>query len=112
MNIVDSILLQCRINGEQPALCAPRTSFDLVSYEQLEYMLNNLTRAVQSLGLQPGQIVGIRLQDPIFHIALLLALTRIGLVTVSCGGRSPPQEIGAAAVIADLSEAVSRPVQD
>jgi acyl-coenzyme A synthetase/AMP-(fatty) acid ligase len=103
MNIVDPILFQCRVNGEQPAICAPGTRFDLVTYAQLEYMVNNLTRAVLSTGFEPGQIVGIQLQDKIFHIALIIALTRIGVVTVSCRGPSLPKELGAAALITDTA---------
>jgi acyl-coenzyme A synthetase/AMP-(fatty) acid ligase len=101
MNIVDTILFQCRVNAEQPAICAPGTRFDLVTYAQLEYMINNMTRAVLSLGFQQGQIVGTLLEDKIFHVALILALTRIGVVTVSCRGPSLPKELGAAAVITD-----------
>jgi acyl-CoA synthetase (AMP-forming)/AMP-acid ligase II len=105
MNIVDPILRHCRINAEQPAICAPGTQFDVVTYAQLEYMMNNLTRAVQPFGFEPGQIVGIRIQDDVFHIALILALTRLGIVTVSCSGAALPPAIGAAAVICDSSEA-------
>ena len=101
MNIVDPILHQCRINGEQPAISAPGTQFDLITYSQLEYLVHNLTRAVLSLNLEPRQIVGLRLQDKIFHIALLLALTRIGVATVSFAASSLPQELTAAAVITD-----------
>jgi acyl-coenzyme A synthetase/AMP-(fatty) acid ligase len=101
MNIVDTILFQCRANGEQPAICAPGTRFDLVTYAQLQYMLDNMTRAVLALGFQPGQIVGILLQDKIFHVVLVLALTRLGVVTVSCRGPSLPKELAAAAAITD-----------
>ena len=107
MNIVDPILLQCRINAEQPAICAPGTRFDLVTYAQLEYMINNVTRALLPLGFEPGQVVGILMQDKIFHIVLMLALTRIGAVTVSCSGPSLPPEIGVAAIISDTSQPVT-----
>ena len=95
MNIVDPILHQCRINGEQPAICASGTTFDLISYAQLEYMINNLMRSLLPFGFEPGQIIGVLLQDKIFHVALLLALTRMNLVTVSCSTASLPPEIGA-----------------
>jgi len=104
MNIVDPILFQCRVNGEQPAICAPGTRFDLLTYSQLEYLLNNLTRAVLTLGLERGQIVGILLSDKIFHIALVLALTRIGVVTVSCRAASLPKELNAEAAITDAPQ--------
>src|SRR5262245_38384656 len=101
MNIVDPILLQCSINAEKPAICAPESRFDLLTYGQLEYMINNLTRAMLPLGFQPGQIVGILLEDDIFHVAMMLSLTRIGVVTVTCNGPSLPPEIGATAMITD-----------
>ena len=104
MNIIDPILRQCRLNAEQPALCAPGTRFDLATYAQLEYMINNLTRAMLPLGFQPGQVIGILVQDKIFHIALMLALTRIGVVTMACSGGSLPAEIDVTAVITDSSE--------
>src|SRR4051812_23125497 len=107
MNIIDSILFQCRINAEQPAICAPGTRFDLVTYAQLEYMINNLIRPLLPLGLQRGEVVGILSKDKIFHAALMLALMRIGVVTVSCSGPSLPPEIGAVAIISDSSEPVT-----
>jgi acyl-coenzyme A synthetase/AMP-(fatty) acid ligase len=107
MNIIDPILFQCRLNAEQPAICAPGTKLHLISYAQLEFMINNLTQAMLSLGFESGQIVGILVQDKIFHIALMLALTRIGAVTVSCVGPSLPQEIGAVAVISDSADQVA-----
>ena len=36
MNILDSILFQCRINPALPALCAPGTPLNLVSYGKLD----------------------------------------------------------------------------
>jgi acyl-coenzyme A synthetase/AMP-(fatty) acid ligase len=104
MNIVDPILYQCRINAEQPAICSPGSTFDLVTYAQLEYMIHNMTRAVLPLGFQPGQIVGISLQDKIFHIALILALTRLGVVTLACRASELPKELKVAAVIVDDNE--------
>jgi acyl-coenzyme A synthetase/AMP-(fatty) acid ligase len=101
MNIVDPVLYQCQINGEQPAICAPGTRYDLVTYSQLEFMIRNLTRALLSLNFKPGQIVGLLLEDKIFHIALLLALTRLGVATVSCRGPSLPSELNASAMITD-----------
>jgi acyl-coenzyme A synthetase/AMP-(fatty) acid ligase len=104
VNIVDPILFQCRINAEQPAICAPGAGLDAMTYAQLEFMLNSLTRAVLQFGFQPGQIVGVLLNNKIFHVVLTLALARIGVVTVSCRGRSLPKELGAVAVFADTVE--------
>jgi acyl-coenzyme A synthetase/AMP-(fatty) acid ligase len=101
VNIVDPILFQCRVNADQPAICAPGARLEPVTYAQLEYMLNSVTRAVLQFDFKPGDIVGILLNNKIFHVVLTLALTRIGLVTVSCRGRSLPKELGAAAAFVD-----------
>ena len=101
MNIVDPILFQCRLNANQPALCAPGARLEPVTYVQLEYMLNSVTRTVLQFGFKPGDIVGLLLNNKVFHVVLTLALTRIGLVTVSCRSRSLPKELGAAAAFVD-----------
>jgi acyl-coenzyme A synthetase/AMP-(fatty) acid ligase len=103
VNIVDPILFQCRINAEQPAISAPGRTIDVVTYAQLEGLLHNLTRVVLEFNFEPGQVVGLLLKDKIFHVAVILALTRIGVVTVSCRGRSLPKEIAGVAVITDTA---------
>ena len=101
MNIVDPILFQCRVNADQPAICAPGVRLEPVTYAQLEFMLNSVTRTVLQFGFKPGDIVGVLLNNKIFHVVLTLALARIGLVTVSCRGRSLPKELSAAAAFVD-----------
>jgi acyl-coenzyme A synthetase/AMP-(fatty) acid ligase len=101
LNIVDPILFQCRVNADQPAICAPGARLEPVTYAQLEGMLNSLTRTVLQFDLRRGDIVGVLLNNKIFHVVLTLALTRIGLVTVSCRGRSLPKELEAAAAFVD-----------
>jgi len=103
MNIVDPILFQCRVNANQPAICAPGARLEPVTYAQLEFMLNSVTRTVLQFGFKPGDIVGVLLNNKIFHVLLTLALARIGLVTVSCRGRSLPNELGAVAAFVDTS---------
>ena len=39
--------------------------------------------------------------NKILHVVLSLALARIGVVTVSCRGRSLPKELGAVAVMTE-----------
>ena len=101
MNIVDPILFQCRANPEQPAICAPGSRLEPVTYAQLQHMLNSLTRTVLQFDLKPGDIVGVFVNDKIFHIVLTLALARIGVATVSSRGRSLPKEFDAIAAFVD-----------
>jgi acyl-coenzyme A synthetase/AMP-(fatty) acid ligase len=103
VNIVDPILFQCRVNADQPAICAPGTNLEAMTYAQLEFMLNALTRAVLALGFQRGQVVGVLIGNKILHIVLSLALARIGVVTVSCRGRSLPKELGAVAAMIETA---------
>jgi acyl-coenzyme A synthetase/AMP-(fatty) acid ligase len=103
VNIVDPILFQCRINGAQPAICAPGANFEAMTYAQLEFMLNALTRAALTHRFQRGQVVGVLIGNKVLHVVLSLALARIGVVTVSCRGRSLPKELGAVAVMTDTA---------
>ncbi len=103
MNIVDPILFQCRINANQPAICAPGATLDAMTYAQVGLMLNALTRAVLEHGLQRGEVVGVLIGNKILHVLISLALARIGVVTVSCRGRSLPKELGAVAVLTDTA---------
>jgi len=103
VNIVDPILFQCRINPEQPAICAPGANLEPMTYAQLEFTLNALTRTVLELGFQRGQVVGVLIDNKILHAVLLLALARIGVVTVSCRGRSLPKELRAVAAMTETA---------
>ena len=103
MNIVDPILFQCRSNSLAPAICAPGTEFNLISYGRLERFIHNVSRKAVELGLVPGQIVALFVADPILHAVIILGLMRVGIVTFS--GRNPelPKEIPVAALITDAA---------
>jgi acyl-CoA synthetase (AMP-forming)/AMP-acid ligase II len=83
MNIVDPILFQCRRQPPVAAICVPGPGIGLISYRRLEQFVHNLTRRLHTLGLPAGCVVAVSIQDVIFHIAVLLALTRLGMITVS-----------------------------
>src|SRR5262249_37746529 len=101
MNIVDPILFQCRYQPPTPALCAPGTGIGLISYARLEQFIHNISHRVVALGLAPGSIVAILINDPIFHTAIILALTRLGIVTLSGRQEGFPPELKIDAIIAD-----------
>ena len=103
MNVVDAVLFQSRINTDCVAIIVPGGKIHVVTYGQIEHMVNNLTRVVAGLGFQPGDIVGILVEDKIFHVGLILALTRLGIINVSCRGRSLPKKLGAQALITDTA---------
>lgn len=62
------------------------------------------TRVALSSGLARGSIVAIYVGDTIFHAALVLGLTRLGIITVSARTPRLPRELGVDAIIASKSE--------
>ena len=89
MNIVDAILFQCRRQPPVAAICVPGQDHGLISYRRLEQAIHNISRRLLALGMAPGSIVAVNIQDVIFHAAMLLALTRLGFATLTIRGDLP-----------------------
>jgi acyl-CoA synthetase (AMP-forming)/AMP-acid ligase II len=100
MNIVEPIFAQCRNKPSELALCAPGTEFELVSYARLQRSLNNICQRIIGAGLAPGSRIGVLIDDPILHVMIVIALTRLGIVTVS-GDQNVAWPIVLDGVIAD-----------
>jgi len=83
MNIVDPILFQSEIQPKAAALCAPGSAIGLISYGRLVQFIHNIARHIRKLGLAPGQIVAVSITDEIFHAAVILALARLNIASVS-----------------------------
>src|SRR5262245_38721903 len=93
--------MQCRFNPGAPAICAPGTELNIVSYGKLERFIHNVARKGAALGLAQGQVVAIFVADKIPHAALVLGLTRLGIVTLSGRNSAVPAGVKVDAVIAD-----------
>jgi len=76
---------------------------NIISYGRLAQFIFNIGRRALSEALVRGQIVAILVKEDIFHAALILALTRLGIVTVSCREPKLPKEIRVDAVLTDGS---------
>jgi len=100
-NITDAILYQCKLNPWSLAICTPGSPIDSISYGQLKIAVNNIARSALARGLAPGQTVAVFVNSTIFHAATILALSRLGIVTVSGRMGKIPQELNTDAVIAD-----------
>jgi len=83
LHIVSAFLAQARHQPTEPAICAPGTQFNVVSYGRLEAMINNIGRHALAAGLQRGHVVAIMTGDPIYQLALFMGLARIGVQTLS-----------------------------
>jgi acyl-CoA synthetase (AMP-forming)/AMP-acid ligase II len=101
LNIVDAFLFQARHQPTALAVCVPGTLYNAVSYGRLERFVNNIGCRALSAGLKRGQVVAITAKDPVFHLALVLGLTRIGVATLSTSSRDLPSNFSIDAVIAD-----------
>lgn len=110
MNILDSILFQCRINPALPALCAPGTPLNLVSYGKLERMIHSVAGRAEQLGLKSGATVAIQCDDPLLHSVLILGLTYAGMATMSVRGGLLPEGVAVAATISDRAASFAGPV--
>jgi acyl-coenzyme A synthetase/AMP-(fatty) acid ligase len=106
MNIVEPILFQCRQNPPAPALCAPGTALNLISYARLERFIHNIGRRALAAGIRPGNIVALQVKDAIFHAAIALALARMGVATLSVADLNFPAGLRVDFVITDAPVAV------
>lgn len=107
MNIVDAILFQCRRQPPVAAICVPDQDRGLISYRRLEQAIHNVSRKLLSLSLSPGSVVAVSIQDVILHAATLLALTRLGLVTLTTRDALPPLPFKIDALMTDARSAAS-----
>jgi acyl-CoA synthetase (AMP-forming)/AMP-acid ligase II len=101
MNIVEPILFQCKLNPWGAAICTPGSAIDTINYGQLGQAIHNVARTALKYDLRPGQIAAIFVKETIFHAALILALTRLGIVTVSGRRGGVPSELKVDAIVTD-----------
>lgn len=103
MNIVDPILFHCRWQPLAPAVCAPGTKLNAVTYGRLEQFIHNVGRNAREHGLKRHDVVALFIRDPILHIAFILGLAKLGVVTVSRRELELPKELHVDALLADAS---------
>lgn len=101
MNIVEPIFAQCRNKPSELALCAPGTELNLISYGRLQRSVKNICQRVVAAGIAPRSRIAIAIQDPILHTMMVIALTRLGIITVSAIERNVSWSIALDGVIAD-----------
>ena len=89
MNIIDGFLLHAKHQPTEAAICAPGWNYNIVSYGRLLVFANNVAAHALAAGLGRGEIVAIFARDPIFHWAVVLGLTQIGIVSLSIHDNVP-----------------------
>lgn len=103
MNIIDGFLLHAKHQPTEPAICAPGWNFNIVSYGRLLAFANNAAMHALRAGLKRDDVVAVFAQDPIFHWAIVLGLTRIGVVSLSIVNANLPVGLRIDAVLSDVS---------
>ena len=79
VNIVDPILFHCRHQPEAPALSVP--GFPVLSYAQLEAMMNNVARAAKARGLREGNTVAL-LQENLKRLLAYSSIAHAGYLMI------------------------------
>ena len=103
VTIIDGFLLQAQHQPTAPAICAPGWNYNIVSYGRLLSFINNVAAHALAAGLKRNDVVAIFAKDPIFHWALILGLTRIGVVSLSTVNPHLPGGLRIDAVLTDTA---------
>jgi len=101
VNVIDGFLLHAKHQPTVAAICAPGWNYDIVSYGRLLVFANNAAAHALAAGLKRGNVVGIFARDPIFHWALVIGLTRVGIISFSLHDTNVPTGFAIDAVLAE-----------
>src|SRR5258708_32662279 len=92
VNIADAFQFQAFYHPTSLAICVPGSQYGPVSYGRLQAMTNAIGWRCLAAGMKAGHVVAIVSNDPVFHLATILALKRIGVVSLSTGYPRLPAE--------------------
>src|SRR6185437_403313 len=101
MNIVEPIFVQVKNKPSELALCAPGTDFNIVSYARMQRTVNNICWRIVAAGISPRSRIAVMIDDPIHHAMIVIALTRLWIVTISVGPRNNSWPVKLDGLIAD-----------
>ncbi len=79
-SFIDATLFHARKAPNDPAI---GLESGVLTYVQLADAISSTTARCEKVGLRFGSIVGLIIADPVWHICLIAALYRLGIVTVS-----------------------------
>jgi acyl-coenzyme A synthetase/AMP-(fatty) acid ligase len=88
MNISDLIRGQARLRPEAVAMGGPKRR---LTYAELDASAGHVAERLGALGVAPGELVGVAMRSAPFHMIVILALARLGAISVPV----PPGEVAA-----------------
>src|SRR5215813_10782327 len=89
LNITDILAEHAVRQPDHPAI---EDGGSIVTYAELDRLVDTASANLRADGLVAGDIVGVMLPDSAEHLILLLALARLGAVMVAIDGRLPAPE--------------------
>ena len=104
VNIADAFQFQAFYHPTSLAVCVPGSHYGPVSYGRLLAMSNSIGWRCLAASVKAGHVVAILSSDPVFHLATILALKRIGAVSLSIGQALLPDEFTIDVVITDTAQ--------
>jgi acyl-CoA synthetase (AMP-forming)/AMP-acid ligase II len=102
MNVVNSILFQCKLNPISPAICVPGSSPATVPFQALEKFIHNVARTSAKVGINRGDVVATYVVDKVLHASLTLGLMYRGVTTISLREPKPAPGIDSAVILSDV----------
>lgn len=82
VSFIDAILFHASKSPNDPAI---GLEGGVLTFGQLAAAIFAATARCEQAGVRPGSIVGLIISDPVWHICLIAALYRLGVVSVSIG---------------------------
>jgi acyl-coenzyme A synthetase/AMP-(fatty) acid ligase len=101
LTFVDKIRWQCHLRPHEPALALPAPENEIVTYGRFEKCLNNVRGRLDTIGVVPGGIYALLVNDALLHLALSLALEEMGAATMAVYDLNLPRAWPFAAVLTD-----------
>ena len=97
-SFVDVILRHAAHDALKPAI---GTESGVLSYGQLAQAVAAAISASHKAGIGKGDVVGLIVSDPVWQIALICALYRVGAVSISINAREAGIDLGMTAILHD-----------
>lgn len=89
MNVTDAFFYQCKLNPFGTAIAVADNSVHSLKYAELERLINGAASLVLKAGLDRRKVAGIAISEIATHLALTLALARLGVPSVALSGLTP-----------------------
>ncbi len=103
MNVADLLTRQALATPHATAVIQGDREF---SYAAFEAMVWGLCRHLRDCGLRPGDVVGLQLNDPLLHLAAVLALARSGMISVAIAAAGADTQAGRGILTRTVAAAV------